>query len=125
MVIMRQNGENLNPIVLSEQPDSGLTIIEKFEKFAHTCSYAFAIFTPDDIIQHEDNFYFQARPNVIFEIGWFVAQLGRENTCILFQATEKSSIFSDFQGVIQKQFIDKISELSREIGLELKEIGLI
>jgi hypothetical protein len=39
----------LNPIVLSEQPDIGVkTIIEKFEHYASTCSYAIAVFTPDD-----------------------------------------------------------------------------
>ena len=39
----------LNPIVLLEQPDAGCkTVIEKFEHYAQTCSYAIAVFTPDD-----------------------------------------------------------------------------
>ena len=77
---------NLTPIVLSEQPNIGLTIIEKFEKYASECSYAFAIFTPDDIVtKSEDEQYFQARPNVIFELGWFYATLGRSRVCIVEQ----------------------------------------
>ena len=117
---------NLNPIVLKEQPDGGATtIIDKFEKYAEQCSYAFAIFTPDDIVKTGDNSYFQARPNVIYEIGWFSARLGRRKVCIIFQNDENAEIFSDFQGIIQKRFYSNISEIYREIQLELKDIGLL
>jgi predicted nucleotide-binding protein len=75
----------LNPIVLKEQPDRGSqSIIDKFEYYASTCSYAFAIFTPDDIIENSGVKYFQARPNVIFEMGWFSSFLGRRNLCIMY-----------------------------------------
>lgn len=115
----------LEPIILSEQPDQGLTIIEKFEKHASQCSYAFALFTPDDIISDGDTQYFQARPNVIFELGWFYANLGRARVCILDQASEKSRIFSDLQGVMRLQFKDNISERFLEIERELKSVGII
>ena len=115
----------LEPIILSEQPDQGLTIIEKFEKYASQCSYAFALFTPDDIISDGDNQYFQARPNVIFELGWFYANLGRSRVCILDQASDKSRIFSDLQGVMRVQFKNDVSEKFLEIERELKSIGII
>jgi hypothetical protein len=39
----------LRPVILSEQPDAGCsTLIEKFEFYAPTCSYAIALFTPDE-----------------------------------------------------------------------------
>ena len=42
----------LNPIILGEQPDAGCsTVIEKFEHYAKNCSYAVAIFTPDDEVK--------------------------------------------------------------------------
>lgn len=116
---------NLIPIVLLEQPDQGLTIIEKFEKYAADCSYAFALFTPDDIVTNGENQYFQARPNVIFELGWFYANLGRSRVCILDQASEKSQIFSDLQGVLRIQFNENISEKYIEIERELKSLGII
>lgn len=116
---------NLNPIVLLDQPDQGLTIIEKFEKYAANCSYAFALFTPDDIVTKGDNQYFQARPNVIFELGWFYASLGRSRVCILDQASEQSRIFSDLQGVLRMQFNENISEKYMEIERELKTLGII
>ncbi len=114
----------LNPYILSELPDMGKTIIEKFEHYANECSYAFAIFTPDDIIENNGVKYFQARPNVIFELGWFCSFLGRDRVCILFKDGENSSIFSDFQGVIQKRFIKSISEVYRDIKMELNSVGI-
>ncbi len=115
----------LNPIVLLDQADQGLTIIEKFEKYATTCSYAFALFTPDDIVTNGEQQYFQARPNVIFELGWFYANLGRSRVCILDQESEQSKIFSDLQGILRMQFKENISERYMEIERELKSVGII
>lgn len=116
----------LNPIVLGEQPDRGCsTIIEKFEYYAKPCSYAFALFTPDDVVENNGNKYFQARPNVIYELGWFNAYLGRERVCMLLQDGEKMGIFSDFQGVLQKRFNNSISEQYRSIKQDLEYVGLI
>lgn len=115
----------LEPIVLSEQPDQGLTIIEKFEKYASNCAFAFALFTPDDIVTNGGKQYFQARPNVIFELGWFYANLGRSRVCILEQESEKSEIFSDLQGVMRMQFKENISEKYLEIERELRTLGII
>ena len=115
----------LNPVVLLEQPDQGLTIIEKFEKYASGCSYAFALFTPDDIVTNGDKQYFQASPNVIFELGWFYANLGRSRVCILDQASDQSKIFSDLQGILRMQFNENISEKYMEIERELKSLGII
>lgn len=68
----------LSPIVLLEQPERGSeTVIEKFERYAETCSYAIALFTPDDEVASGDEKYPQARPNVVYELGWFCGRLGR------------------------------------------------
>jgi predicted nucleotide-binding protein len=119
------NEFSLIPIVLVDLPSQGLTIIEKFEKHAKGCGYAFAIFTPDDIVEKNGEQYFQARPNVIFELGWFYARLGRSRVCILDQESEKSKIFSDLQGVLRVQFKDAISEVITTIREELKAANII
>lgn len=116
---------NLNPIILREQPEEGMTIIEKFEKYAEQCSYAFALFTPDDIVSVNGEEYFQARPNVIFELGWFYANLGRSRVCILEKASEKSKIFSDLQGILRIQFRDNIEEKYLNIERELRSVEMI
>ena len=117
---------HLEPVVLLDKPNQGMTIIEKFEKYAVECSFAFALFTPDDIVSKgENDYYFQARPNVIFELGWFYSNLGRSRVCVLDQASEKSNIFSDLQGVLRIQFDKQISEKYKEIERELKSVGIL
>ena len=118
-----QNQFRLNPIILLEQPDIGKTIIEKFEHYAKTCSYAIAVFTPDDEVTSEGETYLQARPNVIYELGWFCGHLGRENVMLLLK--EGTSMFSDFGGIVQKRFNSNVTEKINEIKLDLIEVGIM
>ena len=114
----------LNPVVLIEQPDAGCkTVIEKFEHYAQTCSYAIAVFTPDDEVASEQEVYLQARPNVIYELGWFCGRLGRSGAMLLLK--EGTSVFSDFGGIIQKRFTQNISERIVEIKRDLVAAGVL
>jgi predicted nucleotide-binding protein len=114
----------LIPIVLSEQPDEGCsTIIEKFEHYAPSCSYAVALFTPDDQVGASDQAYVQARPNVIYELGWFCGVLGRKKVMMLLK--EGTTVFSDFSGIIQKRFRMDISEKIVEMENDLKAAGML
>lgn len=114
----------LNPIVLLEQPEAGCkTVIEKFEHYAKTCSYAIAVFTPDDEVTSGGNTYLQSRPNVIYELGWFCGSLGRSGAMLLLK--DGASLFSDFGGIIQKRFSHDISEKIVEIKRELLACGVI
>jgi predicted nucleotide-binding protein len=113
----------LNPIVLLEQPDVGRTVIEKFEHYAQTCSYAIAVFTPDDEVTADGDTYLQARPNVIYELGWFCGKLGRGGAMLLLK--EGTSLFSDFGGIIQKRFTSNILEKMTEIRRDLIAAGVL
>lgn len=117
----------LQPIVLCDEADQGNTIIEKFEYYAKQCSYAFAIFTPEDIVSNNGKEYLQVRPNVIFELGWFYAHLGRSKVCILNKqkGTKISEIFSDLQGIVFVTFENNISETLEKIRQELKAAGIL
>jgi hypothetical protein len=114
---------HLNPIILSEKPGAGRTLIEKFEKEAETSSFAFALITPDDIVKTESGEYAQARPNVVFELGWFCGRLGRKRTCILFK--KGTQIHSDLEGVSRIEYIDSVEEKILDIEKELKAARLI
>lgn len=120
---------DLTPIILDEQSNVGsIPLIDKFENYATKCSYAFALFTPDDFVTAADGTqYFQVRPNVIFELGWFYAKIGRERVCILDQSkdSDKSVIFSDLQGVMRLPFKENIREVFVEIRRELSSVGVI
>jgi predicted nucleotide-binding protein len=114
----------LNPIVLMEQPDAGCkTVVEKFEKYAQTCTYAIAVFTPDDEVKSGNEVYLQARPNVIYELGWFCGQLGRGGAMLLLK--EGTELFSDFGGIIQKRFRSNVSERVVEIRRDLEAAGVL
>lgn len=116
----------LNPIVLQEQPNAGCqTLIEKFEYYAQTCSYAIAVFTPDDEVTSRGGTYLQARPNVIYELGWFCGRLGRSRAMLLLKEKEGISLFSDFGGIIQKRFTRDISEKVIEIKRDLIAAGVL
>ena len=114
----------LNPIVLFEQPDAGCqTVIEKFEHYAQTCTYAIAVFTPDDEVRSGTESYLQARPNVIYELGWFCGKLGRGSAMLLLK--EGTDLFSDFGGIIQKRFSTNVSEKVIEIRRDLVAAGVL
>jgi len=122
--ILLKDDFNLNPIILKEQPERGAqTIIEKFENYAKNCKYAIALFTPDDEVEKNGEKYLQARPNVIYELGWLSKKLTRKKIMLLVQ--EETTIFSDFQGIIQIRFKTKIEEKYRKIKVELEAAGLI
>lgn len=105
------------PCLVIERPDEGKTLIEKFESEALQCDAAIALFTKDDVMTKGDDEYFQPRPNVLFEIGWFFGRKKRSNVVIAFQSGV--SIPSDLDGLARKQFSDKISEIFLPLKDEL------
>jgi predicted nucleotide-binding protein len=113
----------LTPIILRNEPGKGRTIIEKFEDEAKKASFAFAIFTPDDFVEIEGIKYSQARPNTIFELGWFFGYLKRKYVCILCKKGTK--IHSDLEGINRIDFENSVEEKILDIERELKDVGLI
>lgn len=120
----------LTPIVLHREVDGGQTIIEKFEANSDV-SYAFILLTPDEItytvdqnnIKDEDRKKeTRARPNVIFEFGYFVAKLGRNKVCVLHKGDV--AIPSDLSGFIYKKVDKDIEEIGFSLIKELKSAGL-
>jgi len=91
----------LIPIVLQDQVTKGKTIIESLEDHSDV-AFAVVILTPDDQAASYGTiagFYKpQARQNVIFEWGYFVAKLGRSHVCALVKG--KTEIPSDLSGVL-------------------------
>ena len=68
------------PIVLREQPNCGRTIIEKFGDYSEQIDCVFVLLTPDDaIVSDSPKEARRSRQNVIFEFGFFFAQLGRRS----------------------------------------------
>jgi predicted nucleotide-binding protein len=119
-------GLKLDPIILHEQDDLGMTIIEKFEYYASQTTFAFVLLTPDDKAPDEQNtaeFKWRARQNVIMELGWFMAKLGRRRVVIIHKG--QVEIPSDILGVLYVSFKDSILEAGERIRKRLKGEGLI
>lgn len=113
----------LSPIILSEQASKGRSVIEKFEDVAGEAAYAFSLLTPDDFIKKELKEYSQARPNVLFELGWFYGRLGRDRVSMLVQ--EATAIPSDLDGIVRIQFSSSIEEKIIDIETELHAAGML
>lgn len=121
----------LETIVLHRQADEGQTIIEKFEKHSDV-GYAFILLTPDEIayFAYEDSLpdnerqkEKRARPNVIFEFGYFVGRLGRNKVCCVY--TGDVSLPSDVSGMIYKKYTVSVEDVAYSITKDLKAVGII
>ena len=110
-------------VVLREEASQSKVVIEKFEEHAKQCCYGFALVTPDDKVKKQDTAYRQARPNVLFEIGWFYGRLGPSRLCILKRAG--TEIPSDLSGVVTLEFDTAVSEDYLQIKQELELAGVV
>jgi len=113
----------LEAIILKFEPGKGRTLIEKFEEEADRARFAMVLITPDDLIETEDGVYTQARPNVVFELGWFYGRMGRQSVCILSKSGTK--LHSDLDGINRVDFDDSVDEAVLGIETELSSAGLI
>lgn len=104
------------PVILHEQPDSGRTIIEKFEVHAEEAGFAVVLLTADD--QGNANGQAptnpRARQNVVLELGYFLGRLGRNRVVALHEADVE--LPSDLNGVLYKPLSGNWhTELAREL----------
>ena len=116
----------LDPIILHQQNDLVKTIIEKFEYYASQCAFAVILLTPDDQAAPRDastEGKWRARQNVIMELGWFMAKLGRERVLILHQG--QLEIPSDILGVVYAPFANSVTEAGETIRQRLIGVGLL
>lgn len=113
----------LKPIVLMDEPSAGETVIEKFERVASHSAFCIVLMTPDDQVGMAGNSRGQARPNAIFELGWFYGRLGRSRVCIVLK--RGTSIHSDLAGIVRLEFIERVDETVMELERELAQAGLL
>lgn len=111
----------LNPIILHEQPNTGNTIIEKFEKHSDV-GFAIILMTSDDKGKSKSEIELKnrARQNVILELGYFIGKLGRERVLPLH--SEGVELPSDIHGLLYIP-IDKAGNWKFAIVKELKAVG--
>jgi predicted nucleotide-binding protein len=90
----------LKPIILHEQTSSGKTIIEKIEEYSNV-GFGIVLYTPCDKgckNGDETKWLNRARQNVVFEHGYLIGKIGRQNVCALVKG--EVEVPNDISGVV-------------------------
>lgn len=112
----------LEAIILHEQASSGKTIIEKIEKYSNV-GFGIVLYTPCDVgaVKREsDKLKPRARQNVIFEHGFLIGKIGRQNVCALVKDDVEKP--NDISGVV---YISTSEDWKLEIAKELRNSGYV
>ena len=123
-VARRLEQQGIEAIILSEQVNRGRTIIEKLEAYSDV-NVAIILFTQDDLgvaKEEKGNEKYRARQNVVFEAGYFMGYLGREN--IIMIADENVEIPGDLSGMVYTTRDSWEFEMLKELNAAGKKVNM-
>lgn len=112
----------LEAIILHEQASSGQTIIEKIEANSNV-GFGIVLYTPCDLgasQKQKDQLKARARQNVIFEHGYLIGKIGRENVCALVKGDIETP--NDISGVVYIK-MDERDGWKLAVAKEMKKSG--
>lgn len=109
------------PIILHEQASLGMTIIEKIEYYSNV-NFGIVLYTPCDLgaKKGDDNLKPRARQNVVFEHGYLIGKLKRENVCALVKDNVETP--NDISGIVYIP-MDSNKAWKILVGKELQKAG--
>lgn len=116
--------DGFEAIILREQPDGGLTIIEKIEQNTDV-DFAVVLYTQCDkgrakAMPIEQERY-RARQNVVFEHGYLIGKLGRDHVCALVKGDVETP--GDISGVVYVP-MDEHGAWKMRLARNMQDIGL-
>lgn len=110
---------SLNGIVLHEQANLGKVILEKLEHYTNV-DFAIVLYTPCDLgkAKNDEELKARARQNVVFEHGYLIGKLGRENVAFLVDGNIETP--GDISGAVYSSITN---HWQFDILKELKAVG--
>jgi CheY-like chemotaxis protein len=94
------------------------TILDGLLRAINKFDFAMFVFTPDDVVKIRNTTYSSARDNIIFELGLFIARIGKERTFIVTPVDSDNLRFpTDLIGITPGTFdSQRIDELDAALG---------
>jgi len=88
---------DFDPIILHEQPNSEQILSD----YAHV-SFAVVLLSPDDLAypteKTPDEAKYRAKQNIIFELGYFLGRLGKQNVVAIYRKKKDFEIPNQYSG---------------------------
>lgn len=111
------------PVILHEQPSKGGVLIEKLEASAKGTGFAVVLLTADDTgkANKEKDYKPRGRQNVVFELGFFMAALGRKHVAVLMDPGVEEP--GDVKGLVYTQ-LDSAGAWKASLATEIEEAGI-
>ena len=116
---------DLEPIILFKEADKGKTIIEKIEEYSGQACYSIVLYSSCDVGYpkgEENKVKPRARQNVVFEHGYMMALLGRENVCALLENNDIETP-GDINGIVYVPY-DINGAWKFRIAKNMKSVGI-
>lgn len=103
-------------IDLAEECNKGKTIIEKLESYSNVDKAVILLTSDDNIKPYRSRKMFKcARQNVIFELGYFIAKLSRENVIVIIDNKNVLKLLTDYQTSYIKNDKNMEKDLEKEL----------
>ena len=111
-------------VVLHEQGNSGQSLIEKLENAADKVNFAVVLLTADDLGKAKVDIDLEprGRQNVVFEMGYFMALLGRDKVAVL-HATDVTEP-GDMRGMLYIPYGSFSNDWKGKLAGELSDAGI-
>ena len=102
----------LVPVVMCEEPSQGRKIVERFADYKDV-GFAVVLLSPDDFAYAKEDSptkrKLRPRQDVVFELGFLIGTLGKENIIVFYRECANFECPNDFEGLKLTAFDDRDS----------------